>query len=213
MSNSLKTNFAHLQYNVSSVGHRTALRGRSSPGSCERAGPTAKQEAPRLNSAKKMGFPGRTASWPEAVSPGLLTKHLCKMRFCSSLSAPTPRAQGAGVPLRMGPGQEGTLGSSCTTTLKIMGSSGLPISLCQNGAVMGFLDSSRLAMVWTSHWPTLVLGFLKEAKLLFPLKCAEAHWLNGKQGELTSSTFPLFSNDLCLTLTAIQEPGGIYITP
>lgn len=77
---------------------------RSSPGSCEQAGPTAKHEDPLLNSAKKKGFPRKTVSWPEAMSPGLLTKHLCKMIFCSSLSASIPRAQGAGMPFRMGPG-------------------------------------------------------------------------------------------------------------
>lgn len=102
MSNSLKTNFAHLQHSVSSVGHGTAL-GKELAWLLGEAAPTAKHQAPLLTSAKKMALLGKTASWPEAGSPGFLTKHLCKMRFCSSLSAPTPRVQGVGVPLGMGP--------------------------------------------------------------------------------------------------------------
>lgn len=53
-------------------------------------------------------------------------------------------------------------------------------------------------------------GFLKEVQLLSSLKCVEAPGLNGREGELASSTFPLFANGLCLK--TIQEQGGIFVT-
>lgn len=62
--------------------------------------------------------------------------------------------------------------------------------------------------------PHTSFGFLKEVELFFiPLKCVEAHGLNGREGELTSSAFPLLANGLCLTLRVIQEQGGIFVTP
>lgn len=54
-------------------------------------------------------------------------------------------------------------------------------------------------------------GFPKEVQLFSSLKCVESPGLNGREGELTSSTFPLFANGLCLK--AVQEQGGNFVTP
>lgn len=199
MSNSLKTNFAHLQHSPSGVGHGTALWGRSSPGStphlCQGNGIPAKKG--ELGGSCGTRFPHQALVQDEIP----VTK--------------CPHSQGSGCwsDPQDGAGIRRELGQLLHSNSENHGLLRTAHFHVQNRAVMGFPDGSHIAMVWISHWTTLVLGFLKEAKLLFPLKCAEAHGLNGKEGELTSSTFPLFSNDLCLTLGAIQEPGGISITP
>lgn len=203
MSNSLKINFAHVQYGISTVGPETQLRGRSLSSCLQVSCRGSKAQGLTPQPSEENGIPGKNCSTSpsDPVSPCLFTERLSQTRFCPSIR--TSR-------LRGGPGAHlWQLLHNHSENHQLMGTARLIMPKWSWDGIPRQLSHRHGLDVSLPH---ISFGFLKEVELFPPLKCVEAHGLNGGEGELTSGTFPLLVNGLCLTLRIIQEQGGIFVT-
>lgn len=171
MSNSLKINFAHLQYGVSNVGHETQRRGRSLWSCLQASCPGGKAQGPIPQPSEENGIPYKncSASPSDAVSPRLFTRRLCQTRFCRGVNP--CRLQGSPAPGRPGLWQllhndsenQPHVETGCLITAK-WSCDGIPRQLSHCPC----LDLSL---------PHISLGFLKESELFFPLKMCRSSWI------------------------------------